>query len=191
MANEYARESGTWTNRQDAESAKVLWGIDDALDATPKRRDVEADEAPAKASGFQVRENLRDMDRCDALHGLELDHQAVVHDEIQAGFANLSSLVLHADRSLSGKPDAAERQLDAQRFLIDGFEIARTEKAVHLDRCPNHRVRQWISLIHSHHLSEMFHIGTSSLCLCASVVPFNLYLSCVRNVPGTHGRVSR
>jgi hypothetical protein len=47
---------------------------------------------------------------------------------------------------LSGKRDAAERQLHAQRFLIDGFEKARTEKAVHLDRGSDDSVSKFVKL---------------------------------------------
>jgi hypothetical protein len=35
---------GEGTNRQNAETAKIFMSMDDALDAAPKRRDVEVDE---------------------------------------------------------------------------------------------------------------------------------------------------
>ena len=64
-------------------------GLDNALDAAPKHADVEGDEeAQAKASGSQVREDLRDMSGCDALHRIELDDQAVVREQVEPDFAS-------------------------------------------------------------------------------------------------------
>jgi hypothetical protein len=54
------------TNRQGAKSAR-LWASDDTLDATLKYVDTEVDEeAQTKSSGFQVGEDLREVDRCEA-----------------------------------------------------------------------------------------------------------------------------
>ena len=81
---------------------------------------------------------------CDALACLELHHDAVVHKEIESCFTDFFLLVLHGNRYLPGKSDAAERQLNTQCFFVDGFQKARAEMPMHFDRRPNHSMHNGI-----------------------------------------------
>ena len=124
---------------------QALVGIDDALDATPKQGDIEGDQqTEAKARRFQVGQDLRDMDGCDALHRLELDYEALVHQKIKPRFADFFALVFHTDRHLASKGNAAERQFDAQCFLIDRLQKSRSEKPVYFDGGADHTVSKII-----------------------------------------------
>src|SRR5258708_24845050 len=128
------------TNRQDAENAKS-WGSDDALDASLKDADVERYEQPkAEIRGFQVRENLREVDGWKVLHRLELHDDAVGNEEIEALSADCPALILDADCHLSRERNAAKGELDAERLLVDGLEEAGPENSMHLDRGPDHPV---------------------------------------------------
>src|SRR3990172_3694002 len=72
------------TNRQAAKRAKLSSSLDDTFDAVLKQSDVEADEqAQGKSCGFQIREDLRDMDRCNVLHCLEFDHETAPREKIE------------------------------------------------------------------------------------------------------------
>ena len=86
------------------------------------------------------------MDGGKHLHGLQLDHELLVYQKIQPCVPNPLSLVLHADRYLSAKLNAAERELDTQRFFVYGFEETWPQNAMHLDGCPDDTVCKPVQL---------------------------------------------
>ena len=69
-----------------------------------------------------------------------------MNEKIETCFAHLFSLVSHADGYLARKRNVAQRQFHAQRFLVDGLQEARTEKAVHFDRGTDDTVGQVVEL---------------------------------------------
>ena len=81
-----------------------------------------------------------------SLSSTKLEHDTVFDEEIEARLADDTEVVLHADRHLASKTDTAERELDAQRFFLDGFQKSGPEKPVDLDRSPDHAVSKVIQL---------------------------------------------
>ena len=79
---------------------------------------------------------------CDAFACLELHHDAVVDEKIESCFADSFLLVLHGNRCLAGESDAAECQLNTQRFFVDGFQKARAEMPMHFDRRADHSMHK-------------------------------------------------
>ena len=128
-----------------AQRAPSSWGMNDSFDATLKYRDIEADEqSEAKPSGFQVRQGLGHVKRGDGFARLQLDHEALVHKEVEARLSNTSGLVMHRDRYLAGEADAPKRQLDTQCFFVHGFQKSRPEMSMYFYRGPNDSMRNRI-----------------------------------------------
>ena len=125
------------------------------------------------------------MNGCNAFYCFELDDQAVVYEKIEPGFAYGIALVAHAGRHLSGKANVAQRQFNAQRFLINGFQEAWAEKAVHLDRSTNDTVSKLVKLCTwLHHVQILGVLGVLAVHALESATATRQLLAVDSNIPG-------
>ena len=59
------------------------------------------------------------MNRSDLLDCLQLQDDAILHNDVQASFTNGVPFIAHVHARLLRKLDSAKLQLDAERFLVD------------------------------------------------------------------------
>src|SRR5690349_21752027 len=75
------------------------------------------------------------MNREELVHGLDLDDEGVFDQEIDdIHSCDLYPLVFEGQGDLAAMRDLSELQLAAQASVITGFQEARTQMAMYLDR---------------------------------------------------------
>lgn len=86
----------------------------------------------------EIGEELRPVNRDQASHGLDLDHDAIGHEEVDPiAVVDLYSAIGDRERELSLKGNSPLRQLVSQASFIDRLEQPGPELAVNGDRCAN------------------------------------------------------
>jgi len=90
-------------------------------------------ESEGKLSRPEVGQGLCEVNRGELVDGLELDNQPLRHQEVWPDIANQPILVNDRNRGLSNEPNAAQRQFQVERLLVDTFQEARAEHTMHLD----------------------------------------------------------
>ena len=86
------------------------------------------------------------VNRREALDGLQLDNDAIAHDQVDIMPANRLTLIFERDGNLSSKRDCPPLQLDAQRSFVYRLDEPRPEPPMHLDTRANNRRRNRIHL---------------------------------------------
>jgi hypothetical protein len=114
-----------------------------APESEPDRGDVEVHQkAGVKPGELQVCDHLSFVDREETLHGLQLDQNSFLDDQVEAVSAVQEyAFVLDRKRSLTLKAKAAQGQLVAEAYFVGGFEKARSKVAVDFNAGPDDLVR--------------------------------------------------
>jgi len=82
--------------------------------------DVEVDQERQPVTGsLQVRDNLGRMHAAQRINRLQLDHQSVAHQKIQAPPANRVPLVCQIDGRLANEREPSQLQFNAERLFVD------------------------------------------------------------------------
>ena len=96
-------------------------------------RNVEVNEQSKLISTqFQVRENLREVQRQQFFDGLQLDDDAVFDDEVYSvGRVQLNALIDDWQSHLMPECQSIFRELIAQTGIVRAFQAAGAERSVH------------------------------------------------------------
>lgn len=87
---------------------------------------------------FQIRNQLRLMNRCKRLHGFQLHRQKLCNQQIQAAFSYSMILVVHGDLDLSFKWNLLKLKLYRKSLFIDTLHISGTQSAMNFNGCADH-----------------------------------------------------
>ena len=88
---------------------------------------------------FRVGDYLREMHRVDSIHCFQLEDEAAFNQHVyfERG-GNSLSLVLDVYGLIAHDAKAGQPQFDDHAFVIDGFQQPWPQRAVNLDRAPDH-----------------------------------------------------
>ena len=67
----------------------------------------------------------------NSINGLQLDDNTAPDEKVEAALAHAVAFVANLNRRLPDKSYPAETQFVRERFLIDRFEIARTDRPMY------------------------------------------------------------
>jgi len=79
------------------------------------------------------------------IHGLQLDDDTGFDDEIETVLPQWMAAILQDDWHFPLHHQSGSFEFDDHRILIDPFEKARPQPAVHLNRAPDRRLRDAFS----------------------------------------------
>src|SRR5262249_37753952 len=86
----------------------------------------------------QIRQQLRLVDRLEALNGLDLNNDCARHENVDAvPTCELEPLVLQWKRELTLEGYVPQRQFPAEAFLICRLQQAGPQSTMDFDRCPD------------------------------------------------------
>tara|TARA_A100000171_G_scaffold52568_1_gene71627 strand:+ start:2550 stop:3029 length:480 start_codon:yes stop_codon:yes gene_type:complete len=109
---------------------------------------VEVDEEPQwESTGAEVEEQLGFVDVCQLSDGLEFDDDGVLDEQIDALAFDDGVFVDDGDLDLGLGVDVSEVEFVQQCLLVDGFEQARSEFSVDLDRGTDHIVSELLDVV--------------------------------------------
>jgi len=77
------------------------------------------------------------MNRSERFHGLQCNDQRTTDKNVDLPRPDQMAFILNTNVNLAAESHSPHPEFHAQRFLIDRFEIARTERAMYLDGCTN------------------------------------------------------
>lgn len=112
-------------------------------------RYVEIHEQPSRVTREpQIGQNLREMDRMQALNGLQLNDQTALNQQVEPQrTSDWSTFVFEWDTLLDFDVKAIHVQLHGQALAIDGFQQSWSERSMHFDRAANHTLGQRVDFV--------------------------------------------
>jgi len=147
----------------------------DSLDTILEDRYVEVQEqAYSNAGDSKVAKDLRLIHRVHSIDRLDFKNEAIVHDDVEALFAELLSSIKHRNSFLAFVWDAAGIELDARGSGVNTFQQSRTQRSVDGDAAANRAMNQRFELVGERRFysQHRYLLSVSSSCLRVFVAVF-------------------
>jgi hypothetical protein len=115
---------------------------DESLYSVSEQPGIEIDEEPhSLASNTKIRKNLSFKYWVKSLYTLNFDDHFVLHEQVEAIFADLFLLIENGENKLTLKVDAGTLKLDCQCRFVGAFEKTWAQLAMHFDSATDNCLR--------------------------------------------------